>query len=143
MIGKRIARLRGFAPSTEGGLLAAIVVLLASAILAAFLVPADHRFDASREGGTLIAPPSDERFADEFGSPASPTAPIPALIGRTGSGDEGGGSDGSPGSPRAPGPTSPPPPPPEDPNSPEGLLDRLLEWPPPLRGKAPPGKAFR
>lgn len=128
-------RANALARSEHAVLLAAIVAALAAGIVAAILLPTAPMPHASRENGSLLAPPSDDSFSAAFGAPAAPSSLTGGEQLPGGSGKEEPAPAPRKPSP-APGPGTPPPPPPD--NGLLGLLDDLpiLPPPPPLPGVA-------
>jgi hypothetical protein len=115
--------------SDQQWLAAATLALLITGIMAVILhpIPLTHR-GLAPEGGSLLAPPSDEALSASVGDPsAPPPAALEALIGNGGSG----GSVLAPAPAPAPkpgvGPGVPPPPPPGD--EPHGIFHILPKLP--------------
>jgi hypothetical protein len=113
------------AGSERADLLVAIVAVLAAGIIAAILIPVVPGDRASRENGSLLAPPSDEGFTAALGAPGAPSS----SIGADAASAQPGAERPAP-TPRKP-PSSPgaPPPPPDE--GLLGLLDDLPIVPPP------------
>jgi hypothetical protein len=114
------------ARTQEGALFVAILTLLVAGVVAAVVLPRHGReFAYAREGGSLLAPPSDARFTESLGAPAGPSAAF-GNTGLNGRADRG----GSRGSPNAPPPKKRPPVPPPTTPPGNGLLPDLPVLPP-------------
>ena len=116
----------------HAALLVAIVAVLVAGIVAAVILPTAPITRASRENGTLLAPPSDEAFSAAFGEPGAPSAAFGADEAPSNTSPEPPAPEPAPRKPSpAPGPGTPPPPE-------QGLLQRLQDL---LRPPPPPGAA--
>lgn len=113
----------------ERTLLGAVFVLLIAAITANLLHPTPFDGVIGREAGSLMAPPTDESFADAWGRPGAPSDVV-VDVPTTPPG--GPGPEPAPTPPPQPGPPNEPPlpPPPPGPPGPPGWLPDLPILPP-------------
>jgi hypothetical protein len=126
-----VLRTFGHVRGHERTLLGAVFVLLTAGVTANLLHPSPHDGLIGREAGSLMAPPTDESFADAWGRPG---APEDAVFATTAPSPEGPVPEPAPTpSPQPHPPTQPVPPPPPPPPAPGWLPDLpiLPPLPPP------------